>query len=155
MGFHCRNDAQFAFVILMTPNGRLLALRPPRADWPNIWQVTVSRTMSVEDFVDEEDHALKAAIMAVFTRFAFRPSPDDLSKIACHYSLALKKLMHLYICKIPSGVELKCSGYTEIRIMTLERVCNELFSEPENFTIATEEAINLISGLKQKSRGAP
>jgi len=155
MGFSCKDGVQFAHVIMMTPDGRILALRPPRADLPNIWQATVHRSMSVKDFSDEEEHALEAAMMAVFTRFSFRPTEDDLSKVTCHYASSLKKIMHLYICKIPSGEKLRCSGYTQIKVMTLERVCNELYSEPENFTLATEEAINLISGLKSLSRGAP
>jgi len=92
--------------------------------------------------------------MAVFTRFAFRPTEDDLSRITCHYSSTLKKIMHLYICKIPSGKKLICSGFTQIRVMTLERVSNELYTNPEDFAVETEEAINLIGSLKDTSEGA-
>jgi len=155
MGFNFKDDIQFVHVVLMTPNGRLIAMRPPHHELQKLWQVTVTRPLVVKNFDNEDEGALKAATMGVFTRFAFRPDPDDLSHITCNYALKLNRVMHLYICKIPSGEKLICSGNTQVRVLTLERLCNELYTEPEAFTIETESAINLISGLNTKSKGAP
>ena len=154
MGFNTKSNLQFVHVVLMTPEGRLVVIRELYCRTMQKWSATVSRPMVMKNFDNEGGTAVKAATTGVFTKFAFRPTEDDLSQVTCHYASTLEKIMHLYICKIPSGRRLECSMHTRIRILTLERICNELLSDPQDFTPETEKAINLISGLKTASGAA-
>ena len=149
MGISYNLEDRLAHVILMVPDGRIIAIQGREPSFMKRWRVTVSRRI-VPDYDGSEPKAIEVAEWGVYTHFGVRL--ERLKKgcfelISSSYVARLDKTMELFLCKVPAGMVLSCSRYLKVKVVTLEEILNGISKNPGDFSLETIHALNLVSGL--------
>lgn len=145
MGITYEASDEYVYVIIITPDGRVVTQRTVYRATGAItsWETSISRR-ALDSRTNEE-----TAKLAVWTKFGLECSNDvnRLEHIASHYVHTMGRIIDVYIVRLSSGAVLECGRDLELRILTLEEVVKRVSGYEYNFSMETIQAIEFFRKL--------
>lgn len=145
MGITYEESDEYVYVIIITPDGRVVTQRTVyRATGAmTSWETSVSR--KALDYRTNEE----TAKLAVWAKFGLECGKNEsrLEHIASHYVKAVGRIIDVYVIRLSPGVALKCGRDLELRILPLEEVVKMVKGYEYSFSMETTQAIEFFSKL--------